>query len=513
MARFSGAIDMRGFSTLEIIIAMAIMVSTISAVVLVVFGDQTLLEQASTNAGAVERAQSLLEVEQANARKDFRLVTDVVPASDGSYQTSLIVGDVATDPYTTKRITATASWSDESHMTRNVSLSELVTDFNDPMTLDTCDSALAGNWYMPSITNYVLTSGNLLPTNAKMAAVNTIGAIDAYHGKLYIVDASRSSKTNDSFFIFDLANPTQPVYIGSTDSATSTTDGANAVTIAGNYAFLANAHGANFRACKPAGNCSQLQILNIAVPSSPMLVGNFLLPTSSAPFIIGSGGQATGNSLFYDNGYIYIGLTKTSSGPEFNIIDVHDLAHLVWVGGYAIGSTINQIYVHSGYAYLATDDQSHKLIILDVHDPQNPSLVSTLDPHGTSNQEYGYSVYKVGDQIFFGMSSTSISGSPELTAFNVADPTTPVTTASREVGASILSMFVRDTELFLLSSIAGLKAEFQMLNDTDLVGGAPVASPLTLPGSGVSMDCEGNYFYVATNNGSQGNISIIGPHI
>ena len=503
--------DMRGFSTIEIVIAIAVMASTLAAVVLVSFGNQTLLGQTNASEGALEIAQSLLEMAQNSAREDFRLLRDVATSSAGSYQSSLFVGDVISDPYTTKFVTAIVSWSDASHITRNVTLDEDVTDFDDPATLDTCDSSLAGNWNFPSVSNYILAPGNMLPANSKMAAANTIGGIDAYHGKLYVVDSSRSAKSNDSLFIFDIANPIQPQYIGSANTATSTTDGMNAITVAEDYAFVANAHGANFKTCKPAGSCSQLQIFNVADALAPVLVADFLLPTSTAPYVIGSGGQAVGNALFYADGYLYLGLSKTSSGPEFNIIDVHDPSHPIWSGGFSVGATINQIYVHGGYAYLATYDQSHKLIILDVHDPRNPILTTSLDPHGTSNQEYGYSLYKVGDELYFGMSSTSISGSPELTSFDVTTPAAPVAIESREVGASVLDIFARDTDLFLLTSITGLKAQFQILDGAHLTDADPVSAPIALPGTGVSMDCERNNFYIGTNNASQGNISIIGP--
>src|SRR5665213_3426327 len=230
---------MRGFSTLEILIAMAIMVSTIAAVVLVSFGNQSLLGQASANAGALEKAQILLETEQANARKDFRLVADIATTSDGMYQTSLSVTDMPDDPYTTKRLTATASWQDESNTTRNTSLTELVTDFQDPSTADTCDPALRGDWSAPSILNYILSPGNSLPAESKMAVANTIGSLDAYHGKLYVADATRSAKTDDSFFIFDVSDPKLPQYVGSIDTATTSTDGMSAIVVNGNYAYVA----------------------------------------------------------------------------------------------------------------------------------------------------------------------------------------------------------------------------------------------------------------------------------
>ena len=501
---------MRGFSTLEILIAMAIMVSTLSAVVLVSFGNQSLLAATRANSGALADAQALLETEAGNARQDFRLVTTVATSSDGGYQASLSVDDLPADPYTTKRLTAIVSWRDERHATRSISLTSLVTDFQDPSTLDTCDSSLAGDWSHPAISNLALSPGSLLPSDAKIAAANTIGAIDAYRDKLYVADASRSAKADDSLFIFDISNPIAPRYLGSTNNATTSADGMNAIVAAGDYLYAASNHGTTFKTCKPGGNCSQLQIFNVSNPAAISLVSDFLLPTSSAPFVLGSGGQAVGNALYYKNGYLYLGLVKTQSGPEFDVIDVHDPTRPAWIGGLAIGATVNQIYVRNGYAYLATDDQSRKFLTIDVHDPKNPSLVTSLDPKGTSNQEYGYSLYVVGDELFAGMSSTSISGSPELYEFNNAHPSAPAAFASEEVGASTLGIFARDAKLFLLTSTIGLKGQVQILDD-DLAGNNSVS--VALPGTGVSMDCQGNYFYVASNSGSQGALSIIGPSL
>jgi Tfp pilus assembly protein PilV len=502
----------KGFSTLEILIAMAIMTSTLSAVLLVAFGNQSLLEEGSISVEALQKAQAALETEQAYARMDFRLVGNTATSS-GIYQQSLAVSDVRADPYTTKRLTSTVSWQDESHITRSVSLTTLVTDFQDPSTLDTCDSALTGDWSSPSIKNYVLATGDLLsssaPSGHTFSATNPISGIDAYQGRLYISISKKAAAANDSLFVFNNSDSTQrPSYLGSIDNNPSVIEGLNAIVVAGSYLYGANAHVTNFKTCKPSPNCSQLQLFAISSPGSIPAPVNFLIPTSSAPFVTGtSTSQAVGNSIFYQNGYVYLGLTKTATGPEFNIIDVHDPNNPAWAGGYAIGATINQIYVRNGYAYLATDDQSRKLMIFDVHDPKNPSLVASLDPKGMTNQPYGYSLYTIGDDLFFGMSSTSISGSPELYEYDVSHPSSPRVIASAEVGASIMGIFVRDSDIFLLNSVVGAKAAFLSLDSASF----GTASSITLPGSGVSLDCEGNYFYAASNNGAQGDLSIIGP--
>ena len=503
---------MRGFSTIEVLIAMAIMISTLSAVILVSFGDQSLLAQSGAAAHAVEIAQSMIEAEQAGARKDFRLVSDVAPVVDGIYRSALSVSDVPTDPYTTKNLTATVSWQDGMHIARDISMTTLVTDFQDASTSDTCDTSLSGDWSSPTITSHVLVAGDLLsataPTGHTFSTTNPISELDAYHGRLYAGVSKKASASNDSLFVFDTSHPLQkPQYLGSIDNNASVTEGITALAVAGSYVYAGNGHVTNFKTCKPSPNCSQLQVFDVSNPSAIPAPVNFLLPTSSAPFVTGTSTlQALGNSIFYAGGYVYLGLSKTATGPEFNVIDVRDPANPKWVGGYQIGWSINQIYVRNGYAYLATDDKSRELTILDIHDLANPKLASVFDPAGTLGFEVGKSMYTRGDDIFVGTSAAS--GSPELYALDIGHPSSPARLGSAVIGSSILGLFARDSLLFLLASTI---QQFQILDISDPASIKQYGPPIALPGTGASVDCESNYFYVASNNGSQGNISIIGP--
>src|SRR6185295_20334181 len=104
----------------------------------------------------------------------------------------------------------------------------------------------------------------------------------------------------------------------------SSDDGLNAVTVAPSgaktYAYVGNAHDPNFKTCTQGASCSQMQVIDVSSSTAPSVVSsaNFLLPTSTAPFVWGnspSGGndQAVGKSIFYNNGYIYLGLTTTQN--------------------------------------------------------------------------------------------------------------------------------------------------------------------------------------------------------
>lgn len=63
-----------GFSTIELMISMAIMVLVLTAVVMTSFGSQSFLSNSRITREATNIAQGILEENQALARKDFNLV-------------------------------------------------------------------------------------------------------------------------------------------------------------------------------------------------------------------------------------------------------------------------------------------------------------------------------------------------------------------------------------------------------------------------------------------------------
>lgn len=505
---------MRGFSTIEILVAFAVAIAAITPVALLSSGAQSALADSSARNHALQRAQALFDAEAGNTAMDFRLADDMATTTDGMYQGSLSVTDYSPDPYTTKRVTAIVAWKDRLHASHQVSLAGLLSDFGDPSTLDTCDPEVSGNWETPSTRNYALAPGDLLPSNAPpghaFSPTNTIAGADAYKGRLYVSVLKKAAAADDSLFAFAISDPLKkPAYLGSIDTNASVTGGPSFVLAAGDYLYAADNHVSNFKSCKPSANCAQLQVFSAANPAAISPIANFLLPTSSMPFVTGTTtGQAVGNTLAYKDGYGYLGLTKTATGPEFNIIDMRDPSSPKWTGGYQVGATINRIYVRDRYAYLADDDKSREFIVLDVSDPTNPRFVSSFDPKGTLGYEVGESEYLRGNTLFAGMSAAS--GSPELYALGAANPSSLSIIGSHAAGSTLLGLFARDNFLFMLASTV---SAFQMLDISNQNAPIPYGTSTRIPGTGAALDCEGNYFFAGSNSGSQGFISIIGPSL
>ena len=186
-----------GFSTVEILVAMAILILIITAVLLVSSGSQSLLISSQTSREALSQAQTLLENEQALSRKDFKLV---VPASSsqtlGGVTYSQQVTVQTQSDYLTKLVTANVSWTGEHNKAQNVQVSSLVTNFENAVGGDTCDSVLtpdANAWKNPQIKNANTSFGQLVNDPGNNYAVTDL---DAYQGKLYAVAGKTSNSTD-----------------------------------------------------------------------------------------------------------------------------------------------------------------------------------------------------------------------------------------------------------------------------------------------------------------------------
>lgn len=509
-----------GFSTLEMLVAMTIIIMTLTAVILTSFGGQSLITDSQTSTEALNKAQELLERTQLLARKDFKLVnpTTTVETIGGLTYTKVLSVSTTTAPdFATKKITATVTWTGEHGRAEHVSLSALATNFDNAVGGDTCDSVLSGNWLSPVITNSTSTGSNV------------ISSIDAHKGKLYVSVYDSVNSTAPTFFIFDIAQlKTNPMgaLLGKLDNAPSTKEGLYAVHVAEGtavgsmYAYTANQHQVTSWTCAQSDHCAQLQIIDVSNPASlsSASIVNYKIPNSGVPNpVTGTGFQGVGNSIFYKDGLIYLGLTKTGSGPEFNIIDVHNPALPSRVGSYAVGEGINSITVVGNLAYLATKDGAKELIVLNVSNPTNPTLVNTYNAAGGGGTVgFGQALYVVGDDMYLGR--TNVDGSPEFYVLDASSsPTSIVARGTHDIGIfgnhfSINGLVVRSNLAFIAGESTTNINNFRVLNITDPANITSWASPLALPNNslGSALDCEGNDLFVSSRDSlNKGYLSVI----
>lgn len=483
-----------GFSTLEAVIALAIMLSTLSAVLLTVYGNQSLLIDGALVSTAREKAQLLLTEETARAALDFNLVNPITATTSDGYTISASVSLLP--DYLTKRVASTASWHDALAHEHHVTFTTLLTNFTHAIGGDTCDSTPTGDWTEPAHTSYALSPGDLLPAVAVAGAV--VSDVDAYHGTLAITTSATNAANSPSLFLFDITNQSvRPVFVSSIDNATSTKYGPVAVRLVGDVAYLADGHRA------------ALQVVDVGTPRVPTIAADFAIPSTTPAFVTGS--NVTGKSLAYEDGLLYLGLSKTATGPEFNIIDVHNPLSPQWMGGYGIGRSVNAITIQGDYAFLATDDNTtggQAVAVLNVSDPTHPRRVATWSASGAG---YAKSLTTVGNTLYVGR--TYISGTQKelhvLDASRVADGL--ATLGSADIGTvahrvGIYRLIVRDTLALLLTS-----DDIEFWNSGDPLHIGPTTASVPLPGgsAGTSLDCEGNYLYAGSASADTGYLTVL----
>lgn len=491
----TGNIHKKGGSTLEILIAFAILTLALSATAMVIFGNQYAALAAQLNQEALYKAQGMLEEARATSRFDINLVvasTSTDTSGSLVYTKMLSVSQI--DLYL-KQVTSTVSWSQHGRVL-SVSLSTILGDSTNVQGGSTCSSVLTGNWNNPQL-------GTPIAVGSSVDG-NPVTGLTVFNKKIYIT-TSNTHGHNDDFYIYDTSvMPESPTYLSSMD-ANIVTPGLNAVAFAstteGAFAYVANANTPNWSTCNAKASCAQVQVISVNNPSSLSVIKNIKIPATSTPFVTGSGGQGIGNTVTYKNGYLYIGLTKTQSGPEFVIYDVGAGAgsptNPKYVGSYAVGRGVNTIVVARGFAYLATNDNVREVLVLDVHTPSSPVAVGLFNAPGSLGFGAGYSLSLIGNTLYLGRNY--VSNAPELFVLNVSTPASVLPAiASVDVGISsdpqsINGIVIRSTLAFLVTT------DFlQIYNIANSVSPTLVHSlDVSSDGSvGAALACEGNYLYV-----------------
>ncbi|MEK7642422.1 MAG: hypothetical protein AAB392_01365 [Patescibacteria group bacterium] len=466
-----------GFATLEILIAFLVLILCISAVILLAFGNQSVAIDSETNNEALYKAGQMLEKARSDSRFDFASVNPIptLPVTfiqDNIYKKSLQV--IYPDPsdFFTKKVTSNITWKVDGGRDQTISLSTLLTDPAAVNGGNTCNSVLSGDWTNPQLLGDVDVGQNNGGTD-----------VDIFLQKAYVT-TNASATNKPDFYVVDVNNPNLsplPIIGG---VGINTGPGLMAVHVTDKYAYVAN-----------QSRNGQLQIIDIQ-PSTPNLITTFPLTN-----VTGSGAQALGNSIFYKDGYVYLGLTTTATGPEFNIIDVRVSNAPVLRGSYSIGHDINAIYIRGDYAYIASP-HNEELKILNIFDKDNPIPVGFVDL--LDNSANGKSIAMVGNTLYLGRTEGASPATKELQLVNITIPGSPAPGVSFDVDSTVNALAIRENLVFMVTSEPGLG--FQIWNlDTGLLYGSKNVQQTSTGG----MDCEGNYIYIAQRSNKA--LQIVGP--
>lgn len=456
----TGKKRVKGQSTLELLIALTIIIVSVAAAVAVFFGAQSLSVDAELSSEATYLAKQALEQARSLARQNFDALGNS-SSTQGEFSIATTVETVGDD---TKEVTVSVEWQTDPLREQSVEVITLVTDWRNiappPDPDDGGGGGLSGDWRNPR----TLGSVDLGPGNS----ATDLDVIN----KIVYMTAEASAAAKPDFFIVDATDGQSPVIASSLNTGPSL----NAVDATKNYAYAAN----NDRN-------AQLQVINIANIAAPSLVSSFRLPE-----VTGTG--AVGHAIFYTDSKVYIG-TLSSTGPEFHIVDVSNPGNPQALGSREMGVDIDAIYVSGDLAYVATT-ASDEVKVLDVSSPSNIVEVGSFDAPG--DDEDGESIQLVGSRLYLGRTRGANHASHhELHVLNAGDPSSIQDLGSVDLAADVNDLYARDNLIFLGTNDAN--KEFQVW---DISNPASIAfwSSFNFPQIASGVDYEDNLVYVAVRS-------------
>ncbi len=156
----------------------------------------------------------------------------------------------------------------------------------------------------------------------------------------YVYIADRNNTLNTGLRIIDVTNPRNPLLAGVWIASGQCWG----IDVVGSYAYV--------------GDGGSLKIVNIANPSSPIIVGSVTFSTSTV-----TGIKVLGN-------YAYIG----QSSGWFQIVNITNPLNPLLVGNLNVGAEISHVTVDGQFAYITT--LGNQLKVVNVVNPSVPSVVS-----------------------------------------------------------------------------------------------------------------------------------------
>lgn len=185
---------------------------------------------------------------------------------------------------------------------------------------------------------------------------------------------------------------------------------------------------------------------------------------------------ADGVGMAVSGNYAYVGTLVSGSSAEFSVINIIDPALPQFIRSLEIGADVNAIAVSGPYAYLATSDNNRELIVVNIADPNNPTIVGVYNSLGSLD---GATVAVSGTTLALGTRNNTAGGGREVHLLDVANPSLPTLSAAFEVGANVNGLVflpggyigvatANDAkELMILNrNIPGILTEVQSYNTT-----------------------------------------------
>ncbi len=426
-----------GFSTLDLLIALPLLILCIVTVIIVSFGNQSVSLDSQTNSEAIAKAQNLIEQARAQSRLDFGSVVTTSTTTEDIYDKKTVVnaGQCGSD------VTGQVFWKTENR-SQSVVLNTHISDIPLAVALGgNCDNSPSGKtWNPPDTWNCDnFQPGKPTGLDALNRKVYMTGDKSPF---LYIADTSSASynpscHTQTGNLFVNFTNGFADDYQLNDIKIARMSDGQI-------YGFVARDN-----------NTEQFEILNLNNINQPYSVASSTLAGVS-------GSAPQGWRLYYFENKVYI-VTRFTAGPELHIYNVAtpwNPSSVTELGSKDLGRTVESLVINkkflSGswhyFAYMATDKDTAPLSVYDVTNPSAVTEVTSAEPVFSGYQD-GNAVAVIGNKLYFGRSSDP-SGS-DLFVYNIFNPLSgsPLGLLGQaDINTSVLAIAVSGNFAFLGTS-------------------------------------------------------------
>ncbi len=465
-----------GFSTLEIIIALGILSLTLSAIILLVFTNASLALDTDLANHGLSIASNEFQILRARTASEFDSLVSTSSAIvlgdlayDGLYTKALSVTDLTP---CRKNVTQTISWKSSFHPA-DMTLSTLSGSRTELLNLgNDCggDVDTGNDWTNPQSQQF------------SISVSGTVTGMDVKNGIAYVIASTTPSTAN--FFVVDTKHSTliaQKYFPGSFQ----------AIDVAGNYAYLAN-----------ASSTEQFKVVDISTPSAPALVASASLPGLT---------KGLGQSIFYYNTKIYIGTQylacvscSSEKNNELHIFDVSNPAYPLWQGSFKANTNVNAIALSGNTAYLATSADDRELVALGVTNPSHilqTGIFNATDTAGGTGED-GTALFVLGHTLFLARERAP-STRPDFYVLDISTSSTPVFLGSLNL-ALATNTVVKDVVIFEKYSFVATTDPKKALVVVDMSDPKKplIKKTFSLGAQAIGVDYENNHIFVALANGS-----------
>ncbi len=290
-------------------------------------------------------------------------------------------------------------------------------------------------------------------------------------------------QTNDKLGIYDISNPKSVTSVSTTSTGNADEQG---LFLSGRYLYHAT------------GSAGTLQVWDVANPALPVLKGTKTFAANTRTY-----------SVFVQGRYAYVASrdSVTAANSKFYIVDVVDPTNPTQVGSFTTADTpisgfetgYQYVYVQGIYAYVTIAGSTDAVKVLNISDPTNPTLVSTISGAGAGPT----SVVVRGKYLYIGFYNST-----RIVIYDISNPAAPASVNTVGTTNGVISMQIQGRYAYTTNAgntmrvydlggayiqqleAGGIETSvLQVNNSANILGDANIAGGLSI---GQSLQLNGN---------------------